>query len=159
MGSEAFTTPCPPGFRSWVVSCDFRLVFFVFLFLPSPVLLRFINFGGFQVVPVVSRWGRTCVEVFHQRKSSDSTWAHRSGLISFWGENLLLHHFSLIHGVLVCIRPWSFGGNLPTPWWILVQSCKSIRVGLVEFWSWNRFFLEGSSCIPDMFGEHIGHVW
>ena len=55
----------------------------MFLFLPSTVLLWFIDFGGFRVVPVVSRWARTCVEVFHQRKSSDSTRAHRSGLILF----------------------------------------------------------------------------
>jgi hypothetical protein len=112
----------------WFSFCVLRV-----LVSPLPFLLRFVDFGGFQIVTVVSRWARTCVEVFHQRKSSNSTRAHKSGLISFWRENLLLHRFSSIHGVLVCLSPWPFGGSLPTPWWILVQSCRSIQVGLVEF--------------------------
>ena len=43
-------------------------------FSPLPFCFNSLILVGFELSRFVSRWARTCVEVFHQRKSLDSTW-------------------------------------------------------------------------------------
>jgi hypothetical protein len=43
-------------------------------------------------------------------------------------------------GDLLGLRQWSSRSSLPTQYWSSLQSFKSFRGVLIEFWAWNRFF-------------------
>jgi hypothetical protein len=138
------TTPCPSKFVLW------RLCLMFILFFTSSSLS--LSFGG-----LILRFETDSIRFFYVGLIYDLSWVFppkefnqfltRSQIRSNHGLGFENRCFSLplwFLGDLLGLRRWSSRSSLPTRFWSSLQSFKSFRGVLIEFWAWNRFFLRAA---------------
>jgi hypothetical protein len=136
----ALTTSCSPGFVLW------RLCLVFILFFTSSSLPLF--FGGLILCFETDLILFFCVGLIY-----DMSWVFppkefnqfltRSQIGSNHGlgfENWCFSFPFRFSSDLLDLRLWSSRSSLPTWYWSSLQSFKSFRGVLIEFWARNRFF-------------------
>jgi hypothetical protein len=155
----ALTTSCPPGFVLWRL-CLMFILFFTSLSLPlffeglilcfETDLIRFFYVGLIYDVSWVFS-----LKEFNQFLTRPQIGSNHG--LGF--ENQCFSFSFRFSSDLLDLRWWSSRSGLPTWYWSSLQSFKSFRGVLIEFWAWNRFFLRAArkyqTCpvlIPDVSG-------